>query len=302
MGSAVITRKRRSSLFRRQAIDGWVFASGVVGGTIIFNIIPMLFSFLTGFTEWDGVHIPQFNGISNYIDMFHDKFFWSSLSNTIYFTLANIPFSVVTGLLLAILINRQLPLVNWFRAAFFSPVVTSTVAIAIVWRWIFAPYYGIFNMILGWFGIQGPEWLNDTRWAMLAVIIVTIWQSSGYNMILYLAGLQGISKTLYEAAKIDGAGEWQQFLYITVPLISPTTFFILIMSFISSFQVFGLIYVMTNGGPAYSTMVYIYYLFQNAFNFFKMGYASSLAWVLFLIIGLVTLIQWKLQSRWVFYR
>jgi multiple sugar transport system permease protein len=179
--------------------------------------------------------------------------------------------------------------------------VSNVVAVSVVWFWIYQPQYGVLNSLLAKVGIEGPAWLSSTTWAMPAVIMVSVWQGVGYPMIILLAGLQGIPHELYEAAKIDGASPWNQFWKITLPLLTPTLFFLFITQFISSFQVFGIIYVMTQGGPANETSVYIYYLYQTAFAFGKMGYASAMAWILFAIIGAVTFIQWKLQKRWVFY-
>ncbi len=202
---------------------------------------------------------------------------------------------------LALLCNRKMPGVTWFRTAYFTPVITNVVAIGLVWSYFYAPGVGILNWFLSLFGVQGPSWLTDVYWAMPAVILVSVWHGVGYPMVILLAALQGVPEALYEAAKIDGAGAWQRFRNVTLPLLTPALFFLTITQFISSFQVFGLIYILTHGGPANATNVYIYNLYQNAFQFSKLGYASAMAWILFVIIATVTVVQWKLQKRWVFY-
>jgi multiple sugar transport system permease protein len=188
-----------------------------------------------------------------------------------------------------------------FRTAYFIPYITSVVSISLVWYWIYQPQGGVLNGLLSLVGIHGPAWLSDVQWALPAVILVSVWQSVGYPMVILLAGLQGVPETLHEAAKLDGASSWKRFWHVTFPLLTPTLFFLTITQFITSFQVFGIVLVMTRGGPANATNVYIYYLYQNAFSFGKMGYASAMAWILFVIIVIVTMIQWKLQKRWVFY-
>jgi ABC-type sugar transport system permease subunit len=191
---------------------------------------------------------------------------------------------------------------NFYRTAFFAPSVTSTIAIGIVFSFIYEPNMGLLNSVLYTIGIQGPDWLGSSRFALMSVIIVQVWGHAGYNMVIYLAGLQGIPKSYYESARIDGANRFHQFWYITLPMLSPTTFFLMITSFIGSFQVFNLVYVMTEGGPGYATTVYIHYLYLKAFEHFQMGYASAMAWVLFVVIGLITVFQWKMQKRWVHYQ
>jgi multiple sugar transport system permease protein len=223
------------------------------------------------------------------------------LKNTIYYTGVGVPISIAMGLLLAILLNRKIPGETVFRVIYYIPTVTSAVAIGLIWRWLYNPEFGLINSILRMMGIKGPGWLSDLKWAMPSLIIVHIWQAMGYNMIIYLAGLQNISSELYEAAEIDGATKFQLFRYVTFPLLTPTTFFLLVTSIIGSFQVYTLIAVMTGGAPAYRTAVYVYHLWSVAFQQLKMSYASAMAWILFIIIFLLTLLQLKLSSRWVFY-
>lgn len=294
--------RRVSRLRLRQNIEGWLFIAPVVFGILAFQFYPILVSMYASLTRWDGIGVPRFVGLENFVRLFtNDQFFRLTLRNTVYFTLGHIPLTLGVALFLALLCNRKMLGVTWYRTAYFTPVVTNTVAISLVWFWLYAPEVGVFNWLLSLVGIDGPAWLSDTKWAMPAVILVSVWQGVGYPMVIFLAGLQGIPEVLYEAAKIDGGSALQRFRHVTLPLLTPSIFFLMITSFISSFQVFGLIFVMTQGGPANATNVYIYYLYQNAFSFGKMGYASAMAWILFALIATVTLVQWKLQKRWVFY-
>jgi multiple sugar transport system permease protein len=281
---------------------GLLFVLPVVLGTALFDLVPSVISFAASFTSWTGVSQPKFVGFGNYAKILtSDSLFRLTLGNTLYYTLGSIPLTLLAGLGLALLINENLWTSGFFKGLYFAPVVTSEVAIGVVWSWILAPDRGLLNNLLNVFGIAGPAWLYKSQWAMPAIIIVSVWHGAGYNMVLYLAGLKGIPSQYYDAARIDGADRRQQFVHITWPMLAPTTFFILIMSFIGSFQVFGLIYIMTSGGPGHATTVYIYYLYENAFHFFQMGYACSLAWLLFVVVALATMFQWKMRKRWVFY-
>jgi multiple sugar transport system permease protein len=240
--------------------------------------------------------------LANYARLlFEDKYFRQSVQNTVVFTFASVPLGMLAGLFLAMLANQPLPFKNAFRTAYFAPSITSTVAIALVWSLIFSSNTGLLNSTLNIFGIKGPDWLGTSRWAMAAVVLVQVWFVSGYNMVIYLAGLQGVPESLYESARLDGANRWHQFIKITLPMLSPTSFFLLITSIISSFQVFNMIYVLTQGGPAYATTVYIHYLYLNAFNYFKMGFASAMAWLLFIVLAGITFAQMKMQKHWVHY-
>ncbi|MEZ4683855.1 MAG: sugar ABC transporter permease [Caldilineaceae bacterium] len=305
MATATMRRSspRRISWMRlEEHFYGWLFIMPVVIGVCLFQFYPILVSIYASMTNWTGLNNPSFIGADNYTRLITaDKFFTITLRNTVYYTLGSIPLSISLAMVLALLCNRSMRMVYWYRTAFFAPNVTSTVAISLVWFWLYAPDVGLFNWVLSLVGIDGPAWLTSLTWAMPAVIVVGVWQSVGYPMLILLAGLQGIPESLYEAAKLDGAGALQRFRRITLPLLTPSIFFLLITQFISSFQVFGLIYVMTQGGPANATNVYIYYLYQNAFAFGRLGYASAMAWVLFLIIAVITLVQWQMQKRWVFY-
>ncbi|OXS52979.1 sugar ABC transporter permease [Cohnella sp. CIP 111063] len=269
-------------------------------GLILFIVGPVLFAFGISFMRWDIGTSPVWIGFANYSKQMTDPVFWKVLRNTGLFALLHIPLTVVGSLALALLLNRNLRGKMIFRAVYFTPVVTSAVAVALVWTWLYNPNYGLINSALSSVGIQGPGWLTDMNWALPSIVIMTVWQALGYNMILFLAGLQGVPSHLYEAAKIDGASSWQRLLKITLPMISPTTFFVVIMLLIGSMQVFSEPYMMTRGGPADATNVVVLHIFNTAFQFFRMGEASAISFILFVIILVITLIQFKF-SKWVNY-
>jgi len=296
-----IEHKKRG-LTRKEEITGWLFILPAMIGFGVFTLFPLAFSFFISFTSYAILEPGEFIGLQNFYHLFFkDPKFWIVLSNTFYFTFVSIPLSMVGSLVLAVLMNQKLKGITAYRAVYFIPVITSWVAVGLVWRWIYNPQFGLINyLLLKIFNIEGPQWLVSRRWAMPAIIIVNVWKTLGFNMVLYLAGLQGIPEQLYEAAKIDGAGKWHEFRHITVPLLTPTTFFILVMSIIQSFQVFSAIYIMTQGGPENATKVMVYYIWETGFQFFDMGYAASISWILFVIIFLFTLIQWRLREKWVF--
>jgi ABC-type sugar transport system permease subunit len=297
MRSAAARRARR-----RTTLYGWLFIGPLILGILAFQGVPVVVSIFTSFTNWDGITTPKFLGLGNYVRMFtQDQQYWGTLAHTLEFTVGVIPLTIVAALVLAVLCNGRGKVWNAvFRTAYFTPYVTSIVAIGLVWTQLFTPS-GVLNQLLATIGIQGPSWLTDARWAMPAVILVSAWQAIGYPMVIFLAGLQAIPESLHEAAKVDGASSLGRFFRVTLPLLTPQVFFVLITQIIASFQVFALIYVMTKGGPGTATTVYIYYLYQNGFTFGNLGFASAMAWILFLIIGLVTFAQLRLQRRWVFY-
>jgi len=270
-------------------------------GFLIFMLFPMIASFGLSFTEYDLLTPMKWVGIKNYQQLWLDQTFWKSLWNTIYYTVGTVPIGVAISLLLAIALNQKILGIRFFRGAYFLPVITSAVAVGIVWQWLYNPDFGLFNYLLRLIDIRGPNWLTSTKWAMPAVILVSIWKGLGFNMIIFLAGLQEIPDVYYEAAEIDGANRFAKFLYITLPLLTPTTLFVVVMSIISSFQSFDLIYIMTRGGPARSTSVLVYYLYQCAFEYFKMGYGSAIAYVLFLLVFVATLIQFRFSRHWIIY-
>jgi multiple sugar transport system permease protein len=280
----------------------YLFIAPLFVGIFVFTLFPIIASLILSFTRWDMVTPPMFVGLGNYIKLFTtDKMFWLVLGNTFRFALYSIPPAVLIPLLLAVLLNRKIRGVTFFRAAFFLPLATSVVAIGLLFHSIYDNQFGFLNYLLGLVGIQGPNWLVDPTWAMAALAFATVWRGLGYNMIIYLSGLQGIPEPLYEAATIDGANGLDKFFRITIPLLTPQIFFILIMSVIGGFQSFGLIYIMTNGGPMNSTNVYIFYMWQMAIGSSKMGYASALGWILTMIIFAITLFQVRMARHWVHY-
>lgn len=297
----VAARPRR--LFRTDNWQAWFYLVPTLVGLALFSVGPVFASAFLSFTKYEIVTPPIWIGLGNYVQLASAPLFWKVLENTVFYGLGLVPASVVLSLLLAVLVNRKLPGILAFRSLYFLPVVSSTVAVSLVWAWLYDPQFGVINdLLFALFHVNGPNWLGDTTWALPALILMGIWKSLGYNMVIFLAGLQGVPEELYEAAKVDGAGPAQRFWHVTLPLISSTTFFVLVITIIGSFQVFEQTYVMTQGGPAYATLTMSYYIYQNAFEWFHMGYAAALGYVLFFVILLVTVIQIRLQRRWVFYR
>jgi ABC-type sugar transport system permease subunit len=283
-------------------ITGYAFLVPSAALLAIFVFIPMVYALAVSFTRWDLISPRKvYIGLGNYRALLNSADFWNAVSNTIRYTLGVVPVSILLGLGLAVAVNK-IKFKAFFRAAFFLPVVTSVVAISMVWMWIYHPNYGLANALLGLVGIEPQRWLSSPKQALLSIIIMSIWREMGYNMVIYLAGLQGISRELYESARIDGANSWHVFRSITWPLLSPTTFFLVITSLIKSVQVFGQIHTMTQGGPVKSTSVLVYYLYEQAFQSFRMGYASSIAYLLFIGIMLVTFVQMRVGNKLVHYQ
>jgi multiple sugar transport system permease protein len=289
--------RARRPLVHRDGFWAFLMLLPNVVGFLMFILIPVVATFIISFASWDLTDNFRFVGLDNYAELASDKTFHQVFWNTVYFTVVSVPIGIVISLFLAILLNQPLRFMRFYRAAFFIPVISSMVAVAVIWQWIYNPQFGLLNYALSWFGIQGPTWLTSTRWAMIAIIITAIWKGLGFNMLIFLAGLQSIPESYYEAAEIDGARWFARFRHITIPLLSPTTFFITVMAVINSFQVFDTVYLMTQGGPARSTSVLVYYIYQNAFQFFQMGYASAMAYVLFFVVLFITLLQFWRQGR-----
>jgi len=266
-------------------------------GTLVFIIIPIFISFGLGFVKWDLISPPEFVGVKNYLDLFSEDLFYKVLWNTFYYAALTALFSIIIPLILAYALDRKIKGATFFKTAYFLPYVTPMIVIAIVWAWIFDPNYGILNWLLG-LG-DSVKWLYDEKFAMPALIIVSVWKNIGYNMIIFLAGLQAIPESVNEACEIDGATGAKRFFHVTLPLLTPTLFFVSIMTVIGAFQVFDLIYLMTEGGPENSTMIMVYWLFKQAFEYFNIGKASAIAYILFIIILLLTLAQWKIRKKWV---
>ncbi len=285
-----------------RVLEPYLYLLPTLIGLALFSAGAVAVSFLMSFTHWDIISSPEWIWLENYITLWQSDLFWEVVWNTVYFILLAVPLSVVASLALALAANTTLKGIVFFRTAYFLPVVSSMIAVALVWSWIYNPEYGLLNYLLDlFFGIRGPAWLDSTSWALPAMVIVTVWKGLGYSMVIFLAGLQNIPQELYHAATIDGAGVWKKFRHITLPMLSPTTFFVLVITLINSFQVFEQTYVLTKGGPANSTLTMSYYIYQNAFQFFQMGKAAALSYVLFAAIFVVTLVQFRIQKRWVFY-
>jgi len=264
-----------------------------------FVVFPIIFSLYLSFHEW-AILTPDkpFVGLDNFERMFSTPEFWQALKNTFLYTVGVVPVGAAASLALALLLNRTILGSGFFRTAFFLPVITSTIAIAVVWLWVYDDNIGLLNLILRGLGFQPVRWLTSSKTALLSMIIMNVWRNAGYHMVIFLAGLQSIPESLYEAATIDGVNTFQRFRYITWPLLVPTTVFVLITNTIFTFQVFGPIYVMTGGGPARSTSVIVYYLYQRAFEFQEMGYASAVAWIIFIILIGLTLFQlWLSRNK-----
>lgn len=292
----------RSQLARSEERIAWAFLLPSLVLFLVFTAIPVVWAFLISFTHWDLFTAPKLTWLDNYVALAKDPIFRQVLGNTGVFVLAAVPLEMVLGLLCALGLNRNVRGQTVLRVVYFLPVVTSTVAAALVWAWLFNSNFGLINAVLSLFGVTDlPRWLASSRWAMPAVIAVFVWQNLGYAMVLFLAGLQNIRPDVYEAAALDGATGWARLWHITLPLLSPMTFFVLIISIISSFQVFDLVYVLTKAGPSNATNTLVYFIYQNGFVFYQMGYASAAAMVLFLLVLVLTLIQYRLQDRWVHY-
>ncbi len=271
-------------------------------GFAIFTLAPMAFALVLSFMTWDGANPIAFAGLKNFTRMLGDETFRISTLNTIYYAVGTVPLTMILSLILAVLLNRELKGRDVFRAIFFFPYVASLVAVAVVWNMIFHPAMGPVNNILHWLGVaEPPRWTASTTWAMPTVIMASIWRGVGYYMIIYLAALQGISPSLYEAAEMDGAGGWQRFRRITIPLLTPATFFVSMMLTINCFKVFDLIAVMTSGGPGRATNVLVYMIYNQAFINFDYGYSSAIAMILFVLVMVITVLQFRVEKKWVSY-
>ncbi|MDI9546129.1 MAG: sugar ABC transporter permease [Chloroflexota bacterium] len=288
-------------LARREALVGVLLVMPWFVGFLIFLLGPMLVSVYLSFTDWDLLTPAKFVGLKNYRKMiFEDPLIKQALKVTTIYAFSAVPLRVVGGLLLAVLLNQNIKLKSFIRTVFYLPSVVSGVAVAMLWLWIFNSDFGLLNLILNLFGIPGPAWLSDTRYVLAAFVIMSLWGVGG-SMVIYLAGLQGVPTDLYEAAEVDGANSLTRFWYITLPMISPVIFFNLVMSIIAALQIFNQAYIMTQGGPQNASMFMMLYLYFNAFEYFKMGYASALAWLIFFYILALTLLVFRSSSHWVFY-
>jgi len=286
----------------KEALSFYLFILPWVLGFIIFTVGPIIASLALSFTQYDMILPPKFLGLDNYVEMLNDPLFYQSMYNTVYIVVLAVPIGLMVSFTIALLLNIKVGGMAAYRTAYYIPSVVPTVASAALWLYLLQPQWGLINGLIGAVGIKGPGWLASEVWSKPSIILMMVWGSGG-TMILYLAALQDIPEILYEAAEIDGANWGGKFLHVTLPLVTPTIFFTLVMGVIGSFQVFSAIFVLTDGmgGPVNSTLVYLIYLYRNAFAFFRMGFASAMAWILFIIILVLTVIQFSTASLWVYY-
>ncbi|WP_035172027.1 carbohydrate ABC transporter permease [Caldanaerobius polysaccharolyticus] len=286
---------------KKDVIAAYLFLLPNIIGFFVFTIGPVAASLILSFFNWPVLNPPTFVGFQNYLELAKDPLFKKALLNTLKYVVEYLPLNIVISLLLASWLSKDIKGITIYRTLFFLPVLSPGVAVASIWRWIYQPEFGLFNGILESIGIKGPNWLGDVKIAMFSVVLMSVWWGVGYNTVVFMAGIKAIPHTLYEAAEIDGANSIGKFFKITIPLLSPTLFFGIVMTLITSFQVFDQIYIMTNGGPMNATTTLVMYIFQNGFQFFKMGYAAAISWILFIMIFVLTLIQLKMQKNWVTY-
>ena len=295
------TRRKPLTLRQREELDFYLFIGLWLIGFVLFTGGPILASFLFSFTNWTGMTSGEWVGLQNYQDLlFSDKLFWTAVRNTFFYSFGAVTLGTAGALFVALLLNQNLPGTTMMRVIYYIPSIASGVAISILWIWLFNPQSGLVNYLLSLIGIKGPLWLASPQWALPALIIKSIW-AIGANMIILLAGLQAVPGSLYDAAKIDGANQVREFRHVTLPMLSPVLFYVLVISTIASFQILTDVLVMTQGGPGTATFVFVYFIYQAAFQYLKMGYASALAWILFMIILGLTLLQLWGSKKWVYY-
>ncbi len=296
------SKRKLGKMAQREELAFWLFILPWLIGFIVFSAGPIVASMGISLTEYSILQPPVFIGLENYKQLFNDELFYKAVFNTVYYVGVSVPLGVTLAFLMAIALNQKLRGQTWFRTIFYLPSVVSGIAVALLWGWLLNPDFGLINYMLSFVGIQGPKWLYSTTWAMPSIILMSLWGVGG-SMVVFLAGLQGIPEHLYEAAELDGAGEWGKFWNVTVPMISPVIFFNMIVTIIFAFQIFDQVYIMTSGkgGPANATLVYVLYLYRQGFEYFKMGYASALALILFLIVLGITVFQFSVARRWVYY-
>ncbi len=293
----------RGAVEARQDRAGWAFVAPALGLIGVFFFVPVLAGLVLSFTDFDVYAIgrpdtARFMGLGNYAQVLRNPDFWRALGNTLYFVLVGGPLSVAASLVAALLVNSKLArFPGLYRSIFFMPVVTTLVAVAIVWRYLYHPQYGLLNWVLGGVGLPAVDWLGDPHWAMFAIIVLAVWKNFGYNMLIFVAGLQSIPEELYEAAHLDGAGGWARFRHITLPSLGPTFLFVGVMTMIGNFQLFAEPYVMTQGGPMGSTRTVVLLMYEEGFRWWRMGMGAAVAFVLFLIMLAGTMIQMRLQRE-----
>jgi multiple sugar transport system permease protein len=287
---------------KRNIINGYLFLLPNFIGFLFFVFIPAIAAFILAFCNWDAFSMPEFTGINNFVTMIKDETFRISFINNLVYTIGSVPLTIFFALLLALALNCELKFLSFYRMIYFLPHITAMVAAAMVWRMLYHPRLGPINMLLNQLGIQNtPGWIASSKWSLFSIILMQAWKSCGYYMIILLAGLKGIPRQLYEAAIIDGTTVWHRFRFVTMPMLSPAMFFVIIISVINSFKIFDSINIMTDGGPGRSTNVLVYYIYKAGFINLNFGYASSIAMVLFILIMTATVIQFRGQKRWVDY-
>ncbi len=291
---------RMSKKERADAIAFFAFASPWIIGFVFLTVLPMLISLVISFTKWDILSPPKWTGIGNYIEMFNDPLFWKSLKVTFSYAIFTVPLNVIVSIFAALLLNNKIRGMNAYRTVFYMPAVVSGVVVAIVWLWMFNPEFGVFNNLLAKIGIEGPKWVYDEHWALPSLVIMSLWNVGG-SIVIYLAALQNVPTELYEAAHIDGAGWWASFFAVTLPGISPVLLFTILTGIIGALQIFTPAFIMTNGGPNFATTFYAFYIYNNAFKFHKMGMASAQAWILFIIVFLISLIAIRVVGKYTYY-
>ena len=291
-----------TKLFNKKNLTIFAFISPWVIGFLSFGIYPIIISFYYSLCQYDVLREPMFIGLENYRTiLYEDAYFWKTIWNTLYYTIFRVPINIFLSLLIAILLNRTLKAAGLIRATFFLPSLISGVALSVIWIWIFNPQIGLLNTILAFFGLKGPLWLQDENWSKLSLVIMSTWSIGGGRMLVFLAALQNVNPNLYEALKLDGGNDLQCFWHITLPLISPVIFLWSVIEVIASMQIFTEAFIMTKGGPLESTLFYNLYLYNQAFENFNMGYASALAWILLVITLIITLAQFRLSKKYVYY-
>lgn len=285
-------------------LTGYAFILPNIIGMFCFTLLPMLFSLVISFTDWDytqGFGNWEFIGIQNFIEMWSDEWFLAALKNTLVFAITTVSSIICISIVIAVIIDKYCFAKTSMRLAMFMPYISNVVAVAIVWVMMYSPW-GPFTQMIKALGVENPpQWLGDYDWALFAVILMAIWSGIGYSVMIYTSAIQGLPADVYEAAKIDGAGEIRKFFHLTIPFLSPTTFFLIITQLIVAFQVFAQIQIMTRGGPGTSTNVLVYYIYTSAFSYYRMGYSAAMSWILFIILFVITIIQWHGQKKWVNY-
>jgi multiple sugar transport system permease protein len=281
----------------------WLFLAPTIAGLAILSAGPIIAALGVSLTKWDLLTPPQFIGINNFTGLLGDRHFTIALRNTSFYTATSVPLGMLLALALALALNQTIRGISWIRTAYFLPVVTSTTAIALVWAWIYSPQDGLLNNGLELFGLPGQKWISDPFWAMPAIVVMSVWQGLGTNVIIFLAGLQAIPQEYHDAASVDGAGRWARFRHVTLPLLTPSIFFTGILALIDSFQVFDQVYILARPGrPTDATRTLVYFIYENGFQNFKMGYAAAASWVLFIIVAVLTVVYFRSQRRWVHYQ